>query len=213
MLWRDSHKSFWLCLFLGCLIYMLLNHMFVANARLLFLSMTAWNCFVFLLILGKWWSYFVHLHPNTKILNSAQIMVSFSIFLRTLLCPNHNILLSFWLIGSFDCLLHFVLCKWDQFFPCALTCALLLWVGFSCIIIDSLVYIMFLSIASILCMQSFFVDTYHDYDWTLKKISTWESSYLSLISFIPCRPLCSFPLILMVASVRGCDVSACMFGI
>ena len=71
---------FWLCLFLGCLIYMLLNHMFVTNARLLFLSMRACNCFVFLLILGEWWSYFVHLYPNTKILNSAQIMGSFSIF-------------------------------------------------------------------------------------------------------------------------------------
>ena len=195
MLWRDSHTSFWLCLFLGCLIYMLLNHMFVANARLLFLSMPAWNCFVFLLILGEWWSYFVHLHPNTKNLNSAQIMGSFSIFLRTLLCPNHNIILSFWLVGSFDCLLHFVLGKWDQFVPCAL----LLWLGFSCIIMDSLVYIMFLSIASILCMQSFFVDTYHDYDWTLKNFYTWESSYLSLISFIHYWPLCLFHLILMVA--------------
>ena len=68
MLWRDSHTSFWLCLFLGCLMYMLLNHMFVANARLLLLSMFACNCCVFLLILGEWWSYFVHLYPNTKIL-------------------------------------------------------------------------------------------------------------------------------------------------
>ena len=107
-------------LFLGCLIYMLLNHMFVANARLLLLSMFACNCCVFLLILGEWWSYFVHLYPNKKNLNCAQIMGSFSIFLRTLLFPNRSIHLSFWLIGSFDCLLHFVLCKWDQFVPCAL---------------------------------------------------------------------------------------------
>ena len=156
---------------------MLLNHMFVANARLLFLSMPAWNCFVFLLILGEWWSYFVHVHPNTKILNSAQIMGSFSIFLRTLLYPNRNILLSFWLVGSFDCLLHFVLRKWDKFVPCAL----LLWLGSSCIIVDSLVDIMFLSIATFLFVYtSFFVDTYHDYYRPLRNFYTWKSSYLRI---------------------------------
>ena len=126
---------------------------------------------------------FCALVSKLKKINCAQIMGSFSIFLRTLLYPNRNILLFFWLIGSFDCLLHFVLCKWDQFVPCAL----LLWLGFSCIITDSLVYIMFLSIASILCMQSFFVDTYHDYDWPLRNFLYMRKfiSFLDIIYSLP----------------------------
>ena len=181
MLWRDSHTSFWLCLFLGCLMYMLLNHMFVANARLLFLSMFACNCCVFLLILGKWWSYFVHLYPNKNIsivhkswgASLFSLEHSFTQIEYSFILLAHRI---FWLLASLCVMQMRSICA-----MCFVSCALLLWLGSSCIIVDSLVDIMFLSIATFLFVYtSFFVDTYHDYYRPLRNFYTWKSSYLRI---------------------------------
>ena len=124
MLWRDSHTSFWLCLFLGCLMYMLLNHMFVANARLLFLSMFACNCCVFLLILGKWWSYFVHLYPNKNI---SIVHKSWGASLFSLEHSFTQIVIFFYPFGSSDLLIaYFTLFYANEINLCHVLCAMCL---------------------------------------------------------------------------------------
>jgi hypothetical protein len=60
VLCHDSHTPFWLSPFLICLFFMLLNHVLVASAKLLVFSLITCTCCEFLLILGEWWSYFVH---------------------------------------------------------------------------------------------------------------------------------------------------------
>ena len=60
VLCHDSHTPFWLSPFLICLFFMLLNHVLVASAKLFVFSLITCTCCEFLLILGEWWSYFVH---------------------------------------------------------------------------------------------------------------------------------------------------------
>ena len=168
-------------LLLGCLIYMLLNHMFVANARLLFLSMPAWNCFVFLLILGEWWSYFMHLHPNTKKI----VHKSWGASLFSLEHSFAQIIIFFYPFGSSDHLIAcFTLCYANEINLCHELCAMYLAImtrlklynsGFTCgyhVLINCN-----------LCMNeytSFFMDTYHDYYWPHRNFYTWKSSYLRI---------------------------------
>jgi hypothetical protein len=98
---HDSHTPFWLSPFLICLFFMLLNHVLVASAKL----------FVFLwslaLVVSFYWFWgsddpiLCTLYPYTKILYNAQIMGSFSSFLRILIWSYHKIFRLLVSIGIF----------------------------------------------------------------------------------------------------------------
>ena len=122
MLWCVSHTSFWLCLFLGCLIYMLLNHMFVANARLLFLSMLACNCFAFLLILGSDDPILC-----TCIQKNSIVHKSWGASLFSLEHSFTQIVIFFYSFGSSDLLIAcFTLCYANEINLCHVFCAMCL---------------------------------------------------------------------------------------
>ena len=97
-----THTSFWLSLLLSCLFYMLLNHLFVASARLCFQHVhlhLSWVSIdfegVMILFLCTW-------YPNANILRSAQITGSFTSVFRTLRCSLALVVMFYWSWGSYD---------------------------------------------------------------------------------------------------------------
>ena len=78
-----THR-FWLSLFLSFLFYMLLNHLFVASARLCFLLVHLHLLWVSIDFRGVMILFLCTWCPNANILRSAQIMGSFTSVFRTL---------------------------------------------------------------------------------------------------------------------------------
>ena len=108
-----------------------------------------------------------------------------------------QIILFFYPFGSLDLLIACVtLCYANEINLCYVLCGMCLALmlgsklynsGFTCgyhVLINYNIFV----------YASFFVDAYHADYWPLKIFYTLESSYPSVISFIPCWPLCVFLL-------------------